>query len=150
MGVFVITFRVDYLKYDNCYNLNISGKIRYFAMHKALNESGRHIFYSMCNWGQERAWEWAGPYANSWRTTGDISDNWKSFTSILDQQVGLEVYAGKGGWNDPDMLEVGNGGMTNDEYTAHFTFWAILKAPLLIGCSLENISAETLNILGNQ
>lgn len=58
----------------------------------------------MCNWGQQRSWEWAGPYANSWRTTGDIQDNWKSFTNILDQQVGLEIYAGKGGWNDPDML----------------------------------------------
>lgn len=109
-------------------------------MSKALNQSGRHIFYSMCNWGQEKSWEWAAPMANSWRTTGDISDNWKSFTGLLDAQVGLEVYAGKGGWNDPDMLEVGNGGMTFDEYYAHFALWCILKAPLLIGCSLENIS----------
>ena len=106
-----VKLRVDYLKYDNCYNENITGKVRYFLMHKALNESGRHIFYSMCNWGQEKSWEWAGPLANSWRTTTDIKDTWKSFTSILDQQAGLEVYAGKGGWNDPDMLEIGNGGM---------------------------------------
>lgn len=141
--------RVDYLKYDNCYNQNVSGKVRYYTMHKALNESGRAIFYSMCNWGQEESWKWAGPYANSWRTTGDISDNWKSMTSILDKQVGLEIYAGKGGWNDPDMLEVGNGGMTFNEYLAHFAFWCLLKAPLLIGCSLENISEETLTILGN-
>jgi alpha-galactosidase len=82
-------FRVDYLKYDNCYNQNISGKIRYYTMSKALNQSGRPIFYSMCNWGQEKPHEWAGPLANSWRTTGDISDNWRSFTGILDQQVGL-------------------------------------------------------------
>ena len=58
----------------------------------------------MCNWGQEKSWEWAAPLANSWRTTGDISDNWKSFIGILDKQAGLQVYAGKGGWNDPDML----------------------------------------------
>ena len=143
-------WKVDYLKYDNCYNLNLSGKARYFAMHKALNESGRPIFYSMCNWGEEKSWQWAGPYANSWRTTGDIKDNWKSFTSILDKQVGLEFYAGHGGWNDPDMLEVGNGGMTFDEYTAHFALWCALKAPLLIGCSLSDISKETLSILGNE
>jgi alpha-galactosidase len=83
-------------------------------MHKALNESGRHIFYSMCNWGKEESWKWAPEYANSWRTTGDIRDSWESWTSILDQQVGLEKYAGKGGWNDPDMLEVGNGGMADN------------------------------------
>ena len=87
--------------------------------------------------------------ANSWRTTLDISDNWNSFVKLLDQQVGLEKYAGKGGWNDPDMLEVGNGGMTFDEYYAHFSLWCLLKAPLLIGCSLENISEQTLTILGN-
>ena len=141
MGVIIsIKIRVDYLKYDNCYNQNVSGKVRYYLMHKALNESGRQIFYSMCNWGQEESWTWAGPYANSWRTTGDIKDNWKSWTAILDKQVGLEKYAGPGGWNDPDMLEVGNGGMTFNEYYAHFIFWCILKAPLLIGCSLEDIS----------
>ena len=82
--------------------------------------------------------------ANSWRTTGDISDHWNSFINILDKQAPLAKYAGKGGWNDPDMLEVGNGGMTFDEYYAHFALWAVLKAPLLIGCSLENISNETL------
>lgn len=113
-GIYSLIYSVDYLKYDNCYNMRVSAKLRYFAMYKALNESGRHIFYSMCNWGEEKPWEWAGPIANSWRTTGDIEDNWKSFTNLLDHQVGLEVYAGKGGWNDPDMLEVGNGGMTFD------------------------------------
>lgn len=128
--------RVDYLKYDNCYNKSISGKIRYSTMSKALNESGRYIFYSICNWGHENPWEWAAPLANSWRTSGDIKDNWKSFIQLLDKQFGLEKYSGKGGWNDPDMLEVGNGGMTFDEYYAHFALWCILKAPLIIGCSL--------------
>lgn len=150
MGVHFNLCRVDYLKYDNCYNLNVSGKLRYYTMYKALNQSGRPIFYSMCNWGQENSWEWAGPIANSWRTTGDIKDKWSSFISILDKQVGLEKYAGPGAWNDPDMLEVGNGGMTHNEYEAHFALWCLLKAPLLIGCSLEDASSETLTILGNE
>ena len=120
-------------------------------MKKALNESGRHIFYSMCNWGQEKSWEWAKDYANSWRTTGDIRDTWQSMIGILDLQASNKVaqYAGPGGWNDPDMLEVGNGKMTQNEYQAHFALWCLLKAPLLIGCSLSNITDETLDILGN-
>lgn len=119
-------------------------------MSKALNQSGRAIFYSMCNWGEERSWEWAAPMANSWRTTGDISDNWKSFINILDQQVDLNKYSAKGAWNDPDMLEVGNGGMKFNEYYAHFALWCILKAPLLIGCDLNTMTEETLTILGNE
>lgn len=82
-------WEVDYLKYDNCYNTGTSGKIRYLAMSKALNESGRHIFYSMCNWGEEKSWEWAAPLANSWRTTGDIQDRWVSFIELLEAQNGL-------------------------------------------------------------
>ena len=78
-------------------------------MRDALNKTGRHIFYSICEWGQYTPWTWAGPVGNSWRTTGDISDNWNSFISILEQQAGIEKYAGPGAWNDPDMLEVGNG-----------------------------------------
>lgn len=118
-------------------------------MRDALNKTGRPIFFSMCEWGIENPALWAGPVANSWRTTGDISDSWNSFISILDQQVGLERYAKPGAWNDPDMLEVGNGGMTANEYQAHFVLWAALKAPLLIGCDLSKMTAETLNILGN-
>lgn len=87
---------------------------------------------------------------NSWRTTGDISDNWNSFINILDKQAGLENYAMPGAWNDPDMLEVGNGGMTTSEYTAHFVLWAALKSPLLIGCDLSKMTNSTLNILGNE
>ena len=113
MGVYFQISRIDYLKYDNCYNDSIPGKTRYFTMMKALNKTGRPIFFSMCNWGTQKSWTWAMNYSNSWRTTGDILDNWKSFLSNLDQQVGLEKYSGKGGWNDPDMLEVGNGGMKN-------------------------------------
>ena len=93
---------------------------------------------------------WAKPVGNSWRTTADISDSYKSFLSLLDQQVSLSRYSGPGGWNDPDMLEVGNGLMTNDEYQSHFAFWAALKAPLLIGCNLDGITEQTLAILGNE
>lgn len=104
----------------------------------------------MCEWGVDQPWTWASPVGNSWRTTGDISDNWNSFVSILDQNAGLYNYSSIGGWNDPDMLEVGNGGMTTNEYQAHFALWALLKAPLLIGCDLEKMSDDTLNILGNE
>jgi alpha-galactosidase len=104
----------------------------------------------MCEWGFEKPHEWAGEFANSWRTTGDISDNWFSFTHILEKQVGLEKYAGPGGWNDPDMLEVGNGGMSTVEYQAHFALWSLLKAPLLIGCDITKMSEDTKRILFNE
>lgn len=114
MAVLFKLFRIDYLKYDNCNHPNATAKARYYQMYKALNESGRAIFFSFCNWGEESVWTWAGPYANSWRTTGDIGDQWGSFVSILEKQVGLEKYAKPGQWNDPDILEVGNGGMTHN------------------------------------
>ncbi len=119
-------------------------------MRDALLKTGRPIFYSMCEWGQESPAEWAGDIANSWRTTGDILDNWEVFVSILDQQVGLEKYAKPGAWNDPDMLEVGNGAMKDHEYQAHFALWALLKAPLLIGCDVTNMSDATKKILSNE
>lgn len=104
----------------------------------------------MCEWGFDEPAQWAGALSNSWRTTGDIKDNWDSFIEILDLQVGLEIYAGPGGWNDPDMLEVGNGGMTTSEYQAHFALWSLLKAPLLIGCDIPKMTIETKNILLNK
>lgn len=119
-------------------------------MRDALNKTGRHIYFSMCEWGVDQPWTWAQDVGNSWRTTGDISDNWDSFTKILDENVDLYKYSEIGGWNDPDMLEVGNGGMTTAEYTAHFALWSLLKAPLLIGCDLNNMSPDTLAILGNE
>lgn len=83
-------------------------------MRDALNSTGRPIFFSICNWGQESPWIWASPVGNSWRTTYDISSKYESFVGILDKQISLAKYAAPGGWNDPDMLEVGNGQMTND------------------------------------
>ncbi|KAI4384579.1 hypothetical protein MLD38_002710 [Melastoma candidum] len=141
---------VDYLKYDNCYNLGIDPKERYPPMQKALNETGREIFYSLCEWGVEDPALWAGKVGNSWRTTDDINDSWASMTTIADLNDKWAAYAGPGGWNDPDMLEVGNGGMTYQEYRAHFSIWALMKAPLLIGCDVRNMTAETFELLANK
>lgn len=141
---------VDYLKYDNCYNLGIKPKERYPPMHDALNTTGRQIFYSLCEWGQDDPALWAGKVGNSWRTTDDIQDTWKSMTDIADKNNKWASYAGPGGWNDPDMLEVGNGGMTFAEYRAHFSIWALMKAPLLIGCDVRNMTSETVEILSNK
>jgi len=141
---------VDYLKYDNCNNLGRPAADRYRVMGQALRASGRAIVYSICNWGQENPWLF-GPTVGGalWRTTGDISDSWGSMTSLLDQQAGLEPFARKGAYNDPDMLEVGNGGMTGTEYTAHFSLWALLSAPLILGNDLRSMSSGTLSIIRN-
>ncbi|XP_039140785.1 alpha-galactosidase-like [Dioscorea cayenensis subsp. rotundata] len=140
---------VDYLKYDNCYNPGTSPQERYNTMGKALLNSGRNILFSLCEWGQENPATWANGVGNSWRTTGDIEDNWESMLSKADENDQWASYAGPGGWNDPDMLEVGNGGMTTEEYRAHFSLWALAKAPLLIGCDVRSMSSETKDILGN-
>ncbi|XP_035547491.1 alpha-galactosidase 3-like [Juglans regia] len=141
---------VDYLKYDNCFNLGIKPEERYPPMRDALNGTGRTIFYSICDWGEDDPALWAGKLGNSWRTTDDINDSWASMTTIADLNDKWAAYAGPGGWNDPDMLEVGNGGMTYQEYRAHFSIWALMKAPLLIGCDVRNMTAETFEILTNK
>ncbi|KAK7350818.1 hypothetical protein VNO77_09802 [Canavalia gladiata] len=141
---------VDYLKYDNCYNLGIPPKKRYPPMRDALNATGRKIFYSICEWGVDNPALWADKVGHSWRTTEDINDSWASMTTIADLNDKWAAYAGPGGWNDPDMLEVGNGGMTYQEYRAHFSIWALAKSPLLIGCDVRNMTTETLEILSNK
>ncbi|KAK9159270.1 hypothetical protein Scep_005844 [Stephania cephalantha] len=140
---------VDYLKYDNCFNLGIKPEKRYPPMRDALNLTGRTIFYSLCEWGVDDPALWAGTVGNSWRTTEDIKDTWASMTTIADINDKWASYAGPGGWNDPDMLEVGNGGMTYHEYRSHFSIWALMKAPLLVGCDVRNMTAETKEILTN-
>ena len=140
---------VDYLKYDNCYNRNINAKERYIIMRDALKKTGRNIFYSLCNWGYEEVTKWGKDVGNSWRTTKDIKDTWKSMIKIIDINNRWYKYAGPGGWNDPDMLEVGNGGMNIEEYKVHFGLWAISKAPLLIGCDVINMKQEIKDILTN-
>jgi alpha-galactosidase len=145
---------VDYLKYDNCNNQGVDAKLRYTTMRDALQAAarttGRPIVYSICEWGQNKPWEWASDVGHLWRTTGDISDNWGSMLSILKQNLPLAPYAGPGHWNDPDMLEVGNGGMTDTEYRTHFSLWSVMAAPLLIGSDLRKASPATFEILGNK
>ncbi|MFE7975594.1 NPCBM/NEW2 domain-containing protein [Streptomyces shenzhenensis] len=141
---------VDYLKYDNCNNQGVDARLRYTTMRDALRATGRPIVYSICEWGENKPWEWAADLGQLWRTTGDISDSWGSMLSILKQNLPLAPYAGPGRWNDPDMLEVGNGGMTDTEYRTHFSMWSIMAAPLLIGTDLRTASAATFDILGNK
>jgi alpha-galactosidase len=140
---------VDYLKYDNCNNEGVDAKQRYRKMRDALKGTGRPIVFSICEWGQDKPWEWASDTGHLWRTTGDINDSCATMLSIYKANVTLDGFAGPGRWNDPDMLEVGNGGMTDTEYRSHFSLWAIMAAPLLIGTDVRNASAATLNILNN-
>jgi len=141
---------VDYLKYDNCNNDNRPALERYTKMRDALKKTGRPIVYSICEWGQNRPWEWGADVGHLWRTTGDISDSFTSMVTLLEQNAPLAPAAGPGHWNDPDMLEVGNGGMTNREYRSHFSLWAAMAAPLLIGTDLRKATPETLEILENR
>jgi alpha-galactosidase len=140
---------VDYLKYDNCNNQGQDAKKRYTAMRDALAATGRPILYSICEWGQNQPWTWAALVGNSWRTTGDINDSYSKMLSIYKANIKLGRYAGPGHWNDPDMLEVGNGKMSDTEYRSHFTLWAMMAAPLLIGSDIRKASSATLTILRN-
>lgn len=147
------SWHVDYLKYDNCNNQKLDAHKRYTDMAEALRNSGRKIFFSMCEWGENKPWLWAGKDpvdAGSWRTTGDITDTYASMLKIFKENVVLDQYASLGHWNDPDMLEVGNGGMTDVEYRSHFSLWSIMASPLLIGTDLRTIKPDALKILLNK
>jgi len=142
---------VDYLKYDNCYDQGRPAIPRYTAMANALRATGRPIVFSICEWGRNMPWVWGSVVGGQlWRTTGDIEDDWRSVMAILDRQAGLTYFSGPGEWNDPDMLEVGNGGMTDAEYRAHFSLWALLNAPLIAGNDLRSMSDSTRAILTNR
>ena len=138
------------MKYDNCYNLNIPGELRYTAMRDALNRTGRAIYYSICSWGTDEVWKWGNTVGNSWRTTDDISNNWESVITNYKINDQHQSNAGPGSWNDPDMLEIGNGGLTSQEERTHFALWAFAKAPLIIGCDLNTVSGQSLAILKNK
>jgi alpha-galactosidase len=142
---------MDYLKYDLCSYEGQGDQIAaYRKMGDALKRTGRPIVYSLCQYGMDKVWT-LGPSigANLWRTTDDIRDNYYVMAQFGFGQNGLEHFAGPGHWNDPDMLEVGNGGMTTDEYKTHMSLWCILAAPLLAGNDLTRMDAETLAILTN-
>jgi alpha-galactosidase len=148
----------DYLKYDWCNTGTADARAAYTLMRDALRATGRPIVFSMCEWGTSKPWLWAKDVGNLWRTTSDILDKWEGkvswggmgMTNLLDLQDGLESYAGPGHWNDPDMLEVGNGGMTVTEYRSHFSLWAILAAPLMAGNDLRDMKPEIQEILTNK
>jgi len=145
---------VDYLKYDWCSASKVykpeEMSAVYKKMHQALVRTGHPIVFSLCQYGRRSVWEWgASVGGNLWRTTGDIEDNYNRMYSIAHAQDGIEPYAGPGHWNDPDMLEVGNGGMNRDEYISHMSMWCMMAAPLLAGNDLAHMSADTLAILTN-
>ena len=151
---------VDYLKYDWCNSDGINAVGAYTTMHDALVSSKRPILFSMCEWGQNKPWEWAQNVGHMWRTTGDIFNcfdcekkygTWSAWgiMKIVDMQKGLRKYAGPGHWNDPDMLEVGNGMVVNED-RAHFSIWCMLAAPLIAGNDLRSMSQQTHDILTNK
>jgi alpha-galactosidase len=143
------SYGVDYLKYDWCNTTTQEAKSSYTTMRDGLFAAKRPIVFSLCEWGTAKPWEWAKEVGHLWRTTGDIVDRWDSMIDILDKEKDLAKYAGPGYWNDPDMLEVGNGGMTTEEYRTHFSLWCMLAAPLMAGNDLGNMSPETADILKN-
>jgi alpha-galactosidase len=157
---------IDYLKYDLCsFRKDVMAAkapddkaeqmrlmvAAYVKMGKALKESGRPIMFSLCQYGWDAPWQWAPALGgNLWRTTGDVRADWMSIYDIINQNAGLAKYAGPGHWNDPDMLEVGNGRLTEAENRAHFSMWAMLAAPLLAGNDLPNMKPEIKAILTNK
>jgi len=140
---------VDYVKVDWCASKGLDPKVQYAKFRDALAQAGRPIVFSICNWGVDAPWTWGRTTGNLWRTTGDIEDKYDRMSVIGFSQNGLEKYAGPGHWNDPDMLEVGNGGMSHDEYQTHMTLWALLAAPMLAGNDLRSMTPETKEMLTN-
>jgi len=146
---------IDYLKYDLCsgegfYHTSETVRATYQQMGAALQATGRPIVYSLCEYGRFDVGTWGRKVGgNLWRTTRDISDNYSSMAKIGFDQTAPPENAGPGGWNDPDMLEIGNGGMTADEYRTHMSLWSLLSAPLLLGNDIRSIAPETLAIVAN-
>lgn len=152
---------VDYVKYDWCHTSTQDARESYTLMSEALRKAGRPVVFSLCEWGLSKPWNWARPVGHLWRTTGDIQNSWNvpdakegkvwggGVIINLDMQQGLEGYAGPGHWNDPDMLEVGNGVLTPDENQAHFSLWCMLAAPLMAGNDIRRMDPATLRILTN-
>lgn len=148
---------VDYLKYDWCYTGSRNAEEAYALMATALRSTGRDVVLSICEWGTSHPWLWASKIGNMWRTTGDITDKWRGkysyswgIVNIVDMNEPLWPYAGPGHWNDPDMLEVGNGGLTPTEYRSHFSLWAMMAAPLIAGNDVAKMDDATRAILLNK
>jgi len=149
---------VDYLKYDWCSADGQTTQESYTLMRDAIALAGRPMVFSLCEWGNSKPWTWAAGVGNLWRTTTDIQDMWEGklpgngagVVTIADMQADLADYAGPGHWNDPDMLEVGNGGMSGAEYRSHFSLWCIMAAPLIAGNDVAAMQPEIRDILLNK
>jgi alpha-galactosidase len=149
---------VDYLKYDWCSADGQTTRESYTLMRDAIALAGRPMVFSLCEWGNSKPWTWAAGVGNLWRTTTDIKDLWEGklpgngagVVTIADMQADLADYAGPGHWNDPDMLEVGNGGMSETEYRSHFSLWCIMAAPLIAGNDIAAMKPGIRDILLNQ
>jgi alpha-galactosidase len=148
---------IDYLKYDLCSARAIYSSTEanheglYQKMGEALEHAGRPVVFSLCQYGENDVWTWGTKVGgNLWRTTGDIRDTWDSMDKIGFSQLAISSYTRPGNWNDPDMLEVGNGGMTADEYRTHMSLWSMLAAPLIAGNDLRSMTDETKSILMNR
>ncbi|MGA8153726.1 MAG: glycoside hydrolase family 27 protein [Terriglobales bacterium] len=142
---------MDYLKYDLCSYDGMGDQVAaYKKMGDALKKTGRSMVYALCQYGMQKGWEWAASVGgNLWRTDDDIRDEYYTMAELGFGQNGLEQFAGPGHWNDPDMLEVGNGGMTADEYRTHMSLWCILAAPLITGNNLAAMDSTTQDLLTN-
>lgn len=149
---------VDYLKYDWCSNEGQKAEAAYRTMSDAIKASGRPMVFSICEWGENKPWEWGKGIGHLWRVTPDIRDcfncvfDWGGLgvLNIIDAMADLHPYAGPGHWNDAEMLEIGNGGMTKTEYMTHFSMWCMLSAPLMAGNDLRSMDKETVEILTNK
>lgn len=149
---------VDYLKYDWCYNEGQDAKAAYKTMSDALRECGRPIVFSICEWGENKPWEWGKGVGHLWRITADIRDcydcrfNWGGVgvLQILDKALTITQYSGPGHWNDLEMLEIGNGGQTQQEYRSHMAIWSMMSAPLMAGNDIRNMDVLTKEILLNK
>lgn len=148
---------VDYLKYDWCSNEGQKAEAAYKTMSDALKECGRPIVLSICEWGENEPWKWGKGIGHMWRISPDIRDCYQCLfdwggvgvLDIIDKQADLYAYAGPGHWNDSEMLEVGNGRMTRDEYITHFSMWSMLASPLMAGNDIRKMDKETKEILTN-
>jgi len=140
---------IDYIKVDWCNTAGMDPVTQYTQFAESLHAAMPGIVLSVCDWGTDQPWTWAPAFANLWRATGDIQDNWSSMLNNMQAVSALTPYSQPGAWNDPDMLEVGNGGMTDSEYRVHFTGWSMLAAPLIAGNDLAAMSSDTVATLTN-
>ena len=138
---------VDYVKVDWCHTDGMGPRALYAKWAMALHAARRPIVLSICEWGRSRPWEWAGGVGHLWRTSWDIQPEWSSIMTILDRQAELHPFAGPDHWNDPDMLEVGNGDLTADQSRAHLALWSMLAAPLMAGNDLRTMTDEVREML---